>query len=178
VFSSDNGGERYSDNWPHVGGKMDLSEGGIRVPWIVRWTGQVPAASLSAQTCITMDFSASFLDAAGVKAHPDFPLDGQSLLEVFRHPAHQFERPLFWRMKHRNQAAHRKGTWKYLKIDHHEYLFDLEHDPRERANLRDRHPDQFQSMKAAWQAWDATMPEIPDGASVSLGYGLESMPAR
>ncbi|NBU66759.1 MAG: twin-arginine translocation pathway signal protein [Betaproteobacteria bacterium] len=160
VFSSDNGGERYSDNWPHVGGKMDLSEGGIRVPWIVRWTGQVPAASLSAQTCITMDFSASFLDAAGVKAHP------------------QFERPLFWRMKHRNQAAHRKGTWKYLKIDHHEYLFDLEHDPRERANLRDRHPDQFQSMKAAWQAWDATMPEIPDGASVSLGYGLESMPAR
>jgi arylsulfatase A-like enzyme len=34
IFTSDNGGERFSDNWPLVGGKMDLTEGGIRVPWI------------------------------------------------------------------------------------------------------------------------------------------------
>ena len=37
VFTSDNGGERFSDNWPLVGGKMDLTEGGIRVPWIAHW---------------------------------------------------------------------------------------------------------------------------------------------
>ena len=46
VFTSDNGGERFSDNWPLVGGKMDLTEGGIRVPWIAHWpAGSPPAAS-------------------------------------------------------------------------------------------------------------------------------------
>ena len=43
VFTSDNGGERFSDNWPLVGGKMDLTEGGIRVPWIAHWPAAIPA---------------------------------------------------------------------------------------------------------------------------------------
>ena len=41
VFTSDNGGERFSDNWPLVGGKMDLTEGGIRVPWIAHWPAAI-----------------------------------------------------------------------------------------------------------------------------------------
>ena len=43
VFTSDNGGERFSDNWPLVGGKMDLTEGGIRVPWIAHWPAVIRA---------------------------------------------------------------------------------------------------------------------------------------
>ena len=43
VFTSDNGGERFSDSWPLVGGKMDLTEGGIRVPWIARWPARIAA---------------------------------------------------------------------------------------------------------------------------------------
>ncbi|HEX5739088.1 MAG TPA: sulfatase-like hydrolase/transferase, partial [Hydrogenophaga sp.] len=67
VFTSDNGGERFSDNWPLVGGKMDLTEGGIRVPWIAHWPAVVKAGSESAQHCMTMDWSATMLDAAGAK---------------------------------------------------------------------------------------------------------------
>lgn len=178
LFTSDNGGERYSDNWPLVGGKMDLSEGGIRVPWIARWPGHIEEARLSRQVCSTMDFTATILDAASVSAHPDFPLDGLSLLEVFKNPGKPFRRPLFWRMKHRQQAAHRDGCWKYLKVDDHEYLFDLSVDARERANLRHRHPQHFEAMRAAWQAWNASMPPIPEDATISLVYGTENMPQR
>ena len=92
VFTSDNGGERFSDNWPLVGGKMDLTEGGIRVPWIAHWPAVIAAGGESAQHCMTMDWSATMLDAAGVAADPAYPLDGVSLLPVLRDAGAQLRR--------------------------------------------------------------------------------------
>jgi arylsulfatase A-like enzyme len=178
VFTSDNGGERFSDNWPLVGGKMDLTEGGIRVPWIAHWPALIASGGVSGQPCMTMDWSATLLDAADVRAHPDYPLDGVSLLPVLRDHRHSFERPLYWRMNHRSQRALRQGDWKYLKVDEHEYLFDLAVDERERANHASREPARLNAMRTDWMAWNATMPPIPADASVSLGYGLKDMPQR
>jgi arylsulfatase A-like enzyme len=178
VFTSDNGGERFSDNWPLVGGKMDLTEGGIRVPWIVHWPQVVAAGSTSAQHCMTMDWSATLLDAAGVAAHPGYPLDGISLLPVLRDVGHTFHRPLHWRMKHRGQRALRDGAWKYLRVDGHDYLFDIDADERERANRAGLEPERLQRMRADWEAWNDTMPPIPDEATVSLGYSVKDMPQR
>ena len=178
VFTSDNGGERFSDNWPLVGGKMDLTEGGIRVPWIAQWPAVIPAGTTTTQHCLTMDWSATMLDAAGVAAHPDYPLDGVSLLPVLHEPARTFHRPLYWRMNHRGQRAYRDGRWKYLRVDGHEYLFDIPADERERANLGHRHPDRLAEMRAAWEAWNESVPPIPPDAAISLGYGYADMPQR
>jgi arylsulfatase A-like enzyme len=178
VFTSDNGGERFSDNWPLVGGKMDLTEGGIRVPWIARWPARIAAGATSAQLCMTMDWSATMLDAAAVAADAAHPLDGVSLLGVLADPERTFERPLFWRMNHRGQRAHRSGRWKYLRVDGHDYLFDLDADERERANRAPREPQRLAAMCAEWEAWNATMPPIPVDATVSLGYGAQDMPQR
>jgi arylsulfatase A-like enzyme len=178
VFTSDNGGERFSDNWPLVGGKMDLTEGGIRVPWIAHWPATIAAGGVSEQQCMTMDWSATMLDAAGVAAHPTCPLDGVSLLPVLRDAGQTFERPLYWRMNHRSQRALRRGRWKYLKVDTHEYLFDIPADERERANRASLEPGRLAAMRADWEAWNATMPPIPDDATVSLGYGAKDMPQR
>ena len=178
VFTSDNGGERFSDNWPLVGGKMDLTEGGIRVPWIAHWPAVIPPGGTSAQHCMTMDWSATLLAAGGGQAGPDHPLDGMSLDPLLRDPAHQVDRPLFWRMKHRGQRALRVGDWKYLMVDGHEYLFNIPADERERANLATREPDRLAAMREQWLAWDATMPPIPEDATVSLGYGAKDMPQR
>jgi len=178
VFTSDNGGERFSDSWPLVGGKMDLTEGGIRVPWIAHWPAVIPAGTRSAQPCMTMDWSATMLDAAGVPADPEYPLDGASMLPVLRDPAYAFPRPLHWRMKHRGQRALRDGAWKYLRVDGVDYLFDLSHDERERANLAKREPARLAAMRADWEAWNATMPAIPEDATVSLGYTTQDMPQR
>ena len=178
VFTSDNGGERFSDNWPLVGGKMDLTEGGIRVPWIAHWPAVIPPGSTSDQPCMTMDWSATMLDAAAVPAHGDYPLDGVSLMSVLRDPGHVFSRPLHWRMNHRQQRALRDGRWKYLKVDEHEYLFDIVNDARERANLGGAEPERLAAMRAAWDAWNQTMPPIPTDATVSLGYSSKDMPQR
>ena len=178
VFTSDNGGERFSDNWPLVGGKMDLTEGGIRVPWIAHWPALIAPGTVSEQHCLTMDWTATLLDAAGVAADTDHPLDGVSMLPVLRAPGTTFERPLYWRMKHRGQRAMRLGDWKYLRVDGHDYLFDIRADERERANHATRQPARLATMRQDWLAWEATLPAIPDDATVSLGYGAAEMPQR
>ena len=176
VFTSDNGGERFSDNWPLVGGKMDLTEGGIRVPYVVHWPRVVGAGGATAQLAITMDWVATFLAAAGVHAHPEHPLDGMSLMPALRDPGARTDRALFWRMKHRDQRAVREGRWKYLAIGANEYLFDLEADERERANLARRHPDRLAALRARYAEWSAGMPPVPEGARVSLIYTDQDMP--
>ena len=182
VFTSDNGGERFSNNWPFVGGKMDLLEGGIRVPLLARWPARIAAAGTSDVPSLTMDWTATFLDAAGVAPHPDYPLDGCSLLPRLAAPgepppAVQTDaRDLCWRMKHRGQRALVRGDWKYLQMDGVDYLFDLATDPRERANVCVRHPETLVELRAAWEAWNASLPPIPEEARVSLVFTRQDLP--
>jgi arylsulfatase A-like enzyme len=179
VFTSDNGGERFSDNWPLVGGKMDLTEGGIRVPYIVHWPqGMAKKGFTSEQHCLTMDWTATILDIAGASLPAGHSLDGVSMCPALKDQAHVFERPMHWRMKHNDQRALRLGAWKYLKVNQHEYLFNVEVDARERANQAKREPERLQAMRSAYETWAAQVPEMPDEAKVSLIYSLADMPAR
>ena len=161
VFTSDNGGERYSDTWPFVGKKMDLLEGGIRVPTIAR------GPRLEPQIALTMDWVATFLDAADVAPHRDYPLDGISLFGR--------REEAFWRMKFRDQKAMRRGQWKWLSIEGDEFLFDLSRDARERANLAKREPEKFAELKNRYAAWDATLPPIPADALVSVPFSKSDL---
>ena len=176
VFTSDNGGERFSDTWPLVGKKMDLLEGGIRVPYIVRWPARVKPGGETRQLAITMDWVPTFLDAAGVQADADYPLDGLSLLKILEKPKSVIDRDLFWRMKFREQKAIRSGDWKWLSVDGHEYLFNLKRDPRERANVAKREPGRFASLRKLYFDWEASMPPIPEDARVSVVYGPAEIP--
>jgi arylsulfatase A-like enzyme len=175
VFTSDNGGERFSDNWPLVGGKMDLTEGGIRVPYIAHWPAGIATGQVSEQHCLTMDWSATMLSIGGASSKQ--ALDGLSLLPVLQGRG-AFERPLYWRMNHRSQRAYRSGDWKYLKVDDHEYLFNIPADERERANHASREPQRLAQMREQWESWAQSMPGIPADATVSLGFGLKDMPQR
>ncbi len=170
VFTSDNGGERFSDTWPLVGKKMDLLEGGIRVPYIVRWPAKVKAGGTTAQLAMTMDWMPTFLEATGAKAHPDYPLDGVSLLPVLKDPKVAIARDLFWRMKFRGQKAMRSGDWKYFANEDGEFLFDLSKDQRERANLAKREAGRLAQMRETFQAWEKSVPPIPADAMFSIPY--------
>lgn len=179
VFTSDNGGERFSDNWPLVGGKMDLTEGGIRVPYIVHWPDRIKAhGAVIEQHCMTMDWTVTILEVAGLVARPGHSFDGVSMQSSFDVETPMFARPMFWRMKYRDQRAVRDGDWKYLFVDGHEYLFNVEVDARERANRAQREPALLNGLRERYEAWHATMPAVPLKARVSLVSTQANMPSR
>lgn len=152
LFTSDNGGERFSFNWPFRGEKFQLFEGGIRVPAIARWPGAIPAGHVTDQVAVTMDWTATMVALAGGRADQNYPLDGVDLLPVLRGTAPAFERTLFWR--HRGDAAVRRGRWKYLRDEAGEHLFDLGRDEREQADFRQSHAKEFDELKSAFAEWD------------------------
>jgi arylsulfatase A-like enzyme len=172
VFTSDNGGERFSENWPFVGGKMDLLEGGIRVPLIAHWPARIKPGRVDHSQTLTMDWSATMLAAAGVDVSA---LDGIDLADLIDGQALP-ERSLYWRMNHRNQRALRRGDWKYLKVDEHEYLFNVQIDPRERANKKWLEASRLEQMRADWETWAQTMPGIPADAKVINVYNESELP--
>jgi arylsulfatase A-like enzyme len=161
IFTSDNGGERFSETWPFVGQKSELLEGGIRVPFFLRWPARVAAGGRSEQVNISMDWVPTLLAAAGAAPDPAYPSDGMNLLDVVLGNGAVTSRKLFWRYKSAEQAALRDGDWKYLKIGKNEQLFNLAQDERERANHAERDPARFAAMKQQWASWNATMLPYP-----------------
>jgi len=181
VFTSDNGGERFSDMWPFTGRKTELLEGGLRVPAIVRWPGRSWPGAVSDAQVMSMDWLPTFVAAAGGASHPDFPSDG---IDIYAAVAGRglAERTLFWRFANHNQRAARRGRFKFLEIAGNAFLFDVVADPMERANLREREAGVFAELVAAWDEWNAGMlPPDPEagrhgfsGRHLAEYFGVDS----
>jgi len=163
VLSSDNGGERYSDNSPLFHHKSTLWEGGIRVPCLMRWPARLPQGKVTSQVGITMDLSATFAAIAGAAPPADRPLDGMNLLPVLTGEQPEMTRTLCWRIDRtgRQQKAVRDGSWKYIQDGNVEMLFDLAHDIGERRDVSFAHPDVIADLKARLAAWEADVDREP-----------------
>lgn len=159
IFTSDNGGERFSYNWPFTGQKMDLHEGGTRVPGIVRWPGVTTAGTVSHQPVITMDWTATMLAAAGSRPAPAYPLDGIDLKGLFDNKRPVIDRTFYWRT--RRQGAVRSGNWKYIRDMKDEFLFDLSVDEREQADFKSSEPEVLGRLKSAFADWESGMARYP-----------------
>jgi len=155
IFTSDNGGERFSYQWPFSGEKGDLLEGGIRVPAIVRWPAAVPAKRMTHQMAITMDWTATILAAAETSAAKEFPLDGINLLPILKGQSPLQDRSFFWRIY--DQDALRQGKWKYFRNGDQRRLFDLSIDQREQADFSVQLPDVLQHLAAEFDKWNQQM---------------------
>src|SRR4029453_6224113 len=105
IFTSDNGGERFSKIWPFTGMKGELLEGGLRIPAIVRWPGRVPTGSVSEQVMISMDWMPTLLAVAGTQPDPAYPPDGENLLPTLISRPAPHPRKLYWRYKAGTQRA-------------------------------------------------------------------------
>ena len=173
VFTSDNGGERFSDTWPFTGVKTELLEGGIRVPAIVRWPGLSMPGMVSEAPIMSMDWLPTFLAAAGGAPHPKFPSDGVDIRSAIG-GRELVERPLFWKYKNHGQQAVRSGKWKYLQIGGNTFLFDILADPLERGNLKEREPVIFAQLEQTWQRWNSEMLTYP-AESPSSGFTAQTL---
>ncbi|WP_405658150.1 sulfatase [Streptomyces sp. RK9] len=159
-FASDNGGERFSYNWPLSGNKGSLLEGGIRVPTILRWPARLDGGQVSDEPVYTPDWTATLLELAGARPDPAYPLDGTSLAGHLLRGREVPERDLFWRV--RGERALRRGDWKYHRgKSGRDQLFHLGRDQREQADLSGREPALLKELRAAWERTEAELLPYP-----------------
>jgi arylsulfatase A-like enzyme len=150
VFASDNGGERFSYQWPLSGAKSELLEGGIRVPTILRWPARIDGRQVSHEPVYSPDWTATLLEVGGARPDPAYPLDGHSLAGYLLRGEEPPERDLFWRV--RNNRALRRGDWKYHQdANGTDHLYHLATDAREQADLAADRPELLAELRAAWE---------------------------
>ncbi len=151
VFTSDNGGSlpHAQNNDPWRGGKQDHYDGGLRVPFLVRWPGVIERGSRSASVGLSFDIVPTFLELAGCAPVAD--LDAVSMLPAFRGDDRSgSERALYFTRREggvayggKSYEALIRGRWKLMQNDPFSplELYDLADDPYEQADLSQSRKD-------------------------------------
>ena len=150
-------------NGPFRGGKHGMDEGGVRVPFIVRWRGSVPAGRVDGESVISgIDWLPTLCRIAGVKiGNSDF--DGEDVSRSWRGEVHTRTKPLFWKTSAPGSPAGlRDGRWKLIHPTRRRgevELYDVTKDPTETTNVAGEHPAVVKTLSANIQAWTATLPK-------------------
>ncbi len=155
MFLSDNGGSGNGGNAPLRAGKGTLFEGGLRVPFIARWPGHIPANTESAELLTTLEVFPTLLAAAGVKQPSGLALDGFDMLPVLQGKAKSSRREMFWQM--REARAARVGSYKWVESPKGGGVFDLSADPGEKTDLSAAKPEVAAQLKERFRCWGKAM---------------------
>jgi arylsulfatase A-like enzyme len=185
IFTSDNGGANYIGlpdiNKPFRGWKATFFQGGIRVPYFMKWPGVLPAGGTFNEPVAHVDIFATAAAAAGAAVPTDRKLDGVNLLPYMEGAAtgrpHQ---TLFWRT--RDYKTVLDGDWKLqvsgmLKKD---WLYNLKDDPTEKVNLADSNPEKLAAMKKVLNSIDAEQakPAWPALAEAAVAIDHPENPSK
>ena len=175
-FLNDNGGAATtggingSSNAPLRGSKRQTWEGGIRVPFVMRWKSHLPEGTSDQRPIIQLDVFPTALGAAGVTVHPEWRLDGVNLLPFLTGAASGLpHETLYWRLG--GIMAIRRGDWKLVKMTggaewldpatladlSGAALFNLKSDIRETNDLAATRAEKVRELAEAWQQWNAEM---------------------
>lgn len=170
-FLSDNGGTLRSQgetkhftgslNTPFSGDKGTVLEGGIRVPFIVQWTGHLPAGKTYDRPVSSLDVLPTALAAASIAPLSDAGLDGVDLLPFLTGAdTNEPHKTLFWRW--RSEQAIREGNWKLVRgKEVKEWrLIDLSADLKEEHDLTEAYPEKAKELLARFEQWAAALPPV------------------
>lgn len=188
IFSSDNGGvggyireglrnsKDITDNTPLRSGKGSLYEGGVRVPWIVRWVGKIPVGTTDTPI-ISVDLLPTLMELAGAKPPANQPLDGVSMVECLLSGGKKTpERDLFWHFPGYLGAGRdswrttpvsviRSGDWKMLEFleDGKKELYNLRNDISQKTDMAKQNPQKVTELYTKLTNWrkeiNAPMPK-------------------
>ena len=176
VFSADNGGSlpHAQNNDPWRGGKQDHYDGGLRVPFMIRWPGQISPGSISDYAGLNFDLFPTFLELAGAK--PSTDLDAVSLLPILKGEQMEASRDLYFVRREGGPAYGGKSyealirdDWKLMQNDPWSplELYNLKSDPQEQTNLATQAPKVFRELSETLRqhiqhggttAWQAAKP--------------------
>jgi N-acetylgalactosamine-6-sulfatase len=199
VFSSDNGPEDIhvinathsgvGSSGPLRGRKRSLYEGGVRVPFIVKWEGHTPAGTVDTKSIVSaVDLLPTFCSLAGIELPDGYHSDGQDMSQVFSGKSVQRDRPLLWDWT-ATQSGYtsnkspglglRSGKWKFLMNPDgsRQELYDFEADPQcmELDNLADRYPDEVKRFSKIVREFKASIPQgVPQEDAGSNAYPMPS----
>jgi arylsulfatase A-like enzyme len=193
IFSSDNGPEDIhilnaghsgvGSAGPFRGRKRSLYEGGVRVPYLVRWPGKVPAKRVEDEAVLAgVDLLPTLCKLAGAKLPAGFQGDGEDQSDVLLGKSRPRRQPLLWEWRfnvagdifHKSPIlAIREGPWKlHLNPDKSRIeLYHLPRDPTQLDNVADRHPEVVERLAERVLAWQAKLPPGPrDATAGGNGY--------
>ena len=175
-FFSDNGGPTMqgttvnsSSNVPLRGSKRTTLEGGVRVPFVIHWKGQIPPGTVYHNPVIQLDVLPTALAAAGIEIKPEWKLDGVNLLPHIKGQVSGVPHDaLYWRLGEQN--AVRQGDWKLVQYDLNAdsvptrgvsvpRLYNLKDDIGEANDLAEKHPEKARELRTLWQAWSKELAE-------------------
>jgi len=179
VFSSDNGPNPPFKDHRRTGGlrgmKWSLYEGGIRMPFIIKWPGKIPAGKVDEQTiCGAVDLLPTVCALAGVEVPKSHELDGKDMSRAWLGAPLDRQKPLFWDYG-RNQfflrpggddrspnVAIRDGKWKLLvnADGSGAELYDLVNDPKETRNLADQEKALAEKLRKEALDWRRSLPGL------------------
>ena len=151
LFFSDNGGSGNGGNEPLKGAKATMWEGGLRVPFVMKWPGHLPAGGVSDEFLTSLEIVPTLLAATGTAAPEGVVLDGFDLVPVLKGEKKSPRTTMFW--QRRSDKAARLGNWKWVDSAKGSGLFDLSSDLGETHDLSKEKPEILEQVKARFAEW-------------------------
>ncbi|MEO9571954.1 MAG: sulfatase-like hydrolase/transferase [Polaribacter sp.] len=175
IFSSDNGPAGYGPSLKAgstaglKGRKVDIYDGGVVVPFIVKWKNHVKANKVDSTSVLsTVDLLPTFAHLAEIELPKNYNIDGENIASILENKNFKRTKPLFWEWRfpkigtnHWAEGAVRKGDWKMLfndKINKIE-LYNITKDPFENNNLIENNNQIVSELKSLWNNWKKDLPK-------------------
>lgn len=162
IFASDNGGATYTgatDNGPLMGGKFSQFEGGINIPMIMQWKGNIRPGQVYSKQVSLMDIFPTAIEASKIPPTEDRKTDGIDLIKLLDSPEQTSHEYLFWRTDY-NKAI-RSEEWKMIwnTRDEQVFLYDISENNFERKNVAGENSQVIGNLKKIYEEWEKEMKE-------------------